>query len=172
MKKKILSFAIVSMLLSPIVSFASNNEISAIKSNANELVGKREEKKLKGDRINPFEGLSLNDNQKEQLNKLREERKAERNRKMQERKSDKLRADSTFRARQIAEKRDYLHQIKSILTPEQYVTFLENMVVKTPYQRLGKDSRLRFDRRQHANKSDKSNASRTERRNQNQSKKK
>ena len=172
MKKKILSLLTASLLLSPIVSFASTDETSDTKSYANELVGKREMKQPKGYRINPFEGLNLTDNQKEKLNKLREERKAERSKKSQQRKSDKLRADSTSRAQQIADKRDYLNQVKSILTPEQYVAFLENMVVNTPLQRFGKDSHSRFDRRKHANKSDKSNAPRTERRNLNREKNK
>lgn len=170
MKKKILSFVTASMLLSPIVSFASTDETSVTKNCANELVGKREMKQPKAYRINPFEGLNLTDNQKEKLNKLREERKAERSQKSQQRKSDKLRADSTSRAQQIAEKRDYLNQVKSILTPEQYVAFLENMVVNTPNRRFGKDSNSRFDRRQNPTKNNKSNAPRTERRNQNQDK--
>lgn len=172
MKKKFLSFAIASMLLSPMISFASNDKVSETSNEKKERLVKDERKQPKGDRINPFEGLSLTDNQKEKLNKLREERKAERSQKSQQRKSDKLRADSTFRAQQIAEKRDYLNQVKSILTPEQYVAFLENMVVNTPNRRFGKDSNSRFDRRQNPAKNNKSNALRTQRRNLNQDKNK
>ena len=72
-----------------------------------------------------FEGLNLTDAQKTALAQL----KADRKNKAIEAKKQKRQADSLSRVARRAERLDYLHQIQKILTPDQYVTFLENTIV-------------------------------------------
>lgn len=66
----------------------------------------------------PFEGLNLTDAQKEQLKQLRQAAPADK----QARKEAKREAKREAR-------RERLAKVKAILTPEQYVQYLENLVV-------------------------------------------
>lgn len=74
---------------------------------------------------NPFDGLTLTDAQKTDLNRLDERRKTLCRERSQERKqcSDSLRK---------ASRKAYLDEVKSIIGPEQYVVFLENIYVNGP----------------------------------------
>ncbi len=76
-----------------------------------------------------FEGLNLTAEQQAKLKALREKSGAQRQEKAkagkEARKDRRAQSDSVRRADQ----RDYLNGVKEILTPEQYVQFLENMVV-------------------------------------------
>lgn len=65
-----------------------------------------------------FAGLNLTDAQKQQLQTIKEQQRASR-------RAD----DSVSRAQRRQKKLDYLHAVKAVLTPEQYNTLLENMVV-------------------------------------------
>lgn len=65
-----------------------------------------------------FAGLNLTDAQKQQLQTIRQQQRAAR-------RAD----DSVSRAQRRQKKLDYLHAVKAVLTPEQYNTLLENMVV-------------------------------------------
>ncbi len=76
--------------------------------------------------FNPFEGLTLTDQQKTQLAELRKEHKA--------------RGESKQQAK-VDYRKDRLAKIKSILTPEQYVQFLENS-----YLQNGGDRGPRFSK--------------------------
>ena len=68
--------------------------------------------------MNPFEGLNLTQEQQTKLQDLRKDR------------ADKRRQDKKDRKNKISDnRRDYLKDVKSILTPEQYVQFLENSYV-------------------------------------------
>ena len=71
----------------------------------------------------PFEGLNLTDKQKEQIKGLRTEKSL----------NDSLRNKA---------RADYLQNVKSILTPEQYVQFLENS-----YMKAGEKGNKGFDRK-------------------------
>ncbi len=80
-------------------------------------------KKQKG--ANPFDGLNLTEQQRKQLTDLRTQSKAK-----------KAANDSTQRARRAEHaakaktmRADYLKSVKAILTPDQYVKFLENNYV-------------------------------------------
>lgn len=75
-------------------------------------------------KANAFEGIELTDAQKEALKALRPERPERGDAK-------KEAADSTKRERPNPKKMraDYVNGVKGILTPDQYVIFLENIVI-------------------------------------------
>jgi len=69
----------------------------------------------------PFEGITLTESQRTRLNALTTPGKAEFKRQRESR-------DSIMRASRA----EYLGQVKQILTPEQYVKYLENSYVNSP----------------------------------------
>lgn len=95
----------------------------------------------------PFEGLNLSDKQKEQLKQLNADRRADREKKIAEKRDDmkakKEEGNAKFeemKAQMKAERKAELEKIKSILTPEQYVKFLENSFLNARHaepQRMG-----------------------------------
>lgn len=87
----------------------------------------------------PFEGLNLTDAQKEQLKELREKAAKARKQAMQQAKQAKSKAQQAKSQAKSEDKRNRLAEIKKILTPEQYIQFLENHFVN------GGDNK-RFDR--------------------------
>ena len=81
----------------------------------------------------PFEGLNLSDKQKEQLKKLEADRRAECEKKAADKKAEmKAKKDEQkakceeMKAKMEKERKADLEKIKSILTADQYVKFLEN----------------------------------------------
>lgn len=74
---------------------------------------------------NAFEGIALTPDQQSKLDALKAKCKANK----EKCKADKKAAKEQARADRKQAKRDYLNQVKSILTPDQYVVFLENIVV-------------------------------------------
>ena len=119
--------------------------------------------------MNPFEGLNLTADQQAKLEALKQncpmkadKQKADKQDKKNDRKADMM-------AKRIQGKRDFLAQVKSILTPEQYVQFLENSFVNGqnrqgkmnhPQKMDGKkgskgDGHKRPDRRNNGERSDK-----------------
>lgn len=92
-------------------------------------------------RPNPFEGLNLTTQQQEQLKALGPCNKGKS-------------GDKRGVCRQS--RKDYLNKVKGILTPEQYVQFLENSFVNAPAHKLDRgrhhnkrSQTMRGDRRQH-----------------------
>lgn len=94
--------------------------------------------------MNPFEGLNLSQEQQEKLQSLRKD-KADQNKK--DRQDRKAKAQDNRRA--------YLKDVKSILTPEQYVQFLENNYVNAAPQRGPRDGKFMRDGRKDMKKFDK-----------------
>ena len=91
--------------------------------------GKR--KDIRAEKHDPFAGLDLTEEQKTQLNAVKEDMKAERKAAAEqakvEGKDNKDRKDPRARRAEMEKvKADYLAKVKAILTPDQYVTFLEN----------------------------------------------
>lgn len=84
-----------------------------------------------------LEGLSLTADQQAALKKLNGER-AE---KMRKAVGDRQKQDSVKRAARKQEKLEYLHQVRAILTPEQYVTYLENQVVNAAPTKMHKKAK-------------------------------
>lgn len=84
-------------------------------------------------RPNPFEGLNLTEQQKTELQSIAPKKdcckdKAEKKDKAQA-KAEKQAKRAENRQKMIQNRRDYLAKVKNILTPEQYVQFLENNYV-------------------------------------------
>lgn len=88
--------------------------------------------KGKGQKADPFAGLTLTDTQKAQLQELKAKRANDRATaradKQQARKADIRRNDST----RVADRKQYLEEVKAIVGPDQYVMFLENIVLNSP----------------------------------------
>ena len=119
MKMKLfgLAFIAMSIISMPVVAQTTTDKAEVKKEHVKQA---RKEMKKGG---NLFEGITLTDAQKEQFKQLRETRKAE----GEARRQEKQRKDSTARADRKVAKKAYLDNIKTILTPDQYVIFLENV---------------------------------------------
>lgn len=119
MKKKILGLAVAIFAVGTLSSFAANaNDKKADKQCCQkQQCDKKDGECKKADRKcpNPFEGLNLTADQQTKLDALKSSACCK------ERKDNK---ESRVDPRQA--KRDFLAKVKDILTPEQYVTFLEN----------------------------------------------
>lgn len=120
MNKKFFATAIVALsaaIATPM--FAQNANVAKDKKVCNEQ--KCDAKKAPQAR-NPFEGLNLTAEQQAKLDALKNERVQQKKAAKEEKKADKVaRMQKSKEARA-----KYLAEIKAILTPEQYVSFLEN----------------------------------------------
>lgn len=76
-----------------------------------------------------FEGLNLTDTQKAQLQTLNANRRIAREQLAKARKETKMRDAQAARADRRASKKQYLEEVKAIIGPDQYVTFLENVYI-------------------------------------------
>ena len=114
--------------------------------------------KAKPPKADPFAGLTLSESQKTQLNALKAKRAEARAEKMQARKADMRLNDSA----RIANRRQYLEEVKEIIGPDQYVMYLENIVVNSPRGHAGHHKAITKDARHakgfsHASKASKAN---------------
>lgn len=98
----------------------------------------------KGECPNPFASLNLTADQQTKLNALKEEQQKAREAKMAqkkeqkaEKKEQKAQDREAARAAKVQAKKDYLGKVKEILTPEQYVEFLEVSFVNAQPQQKG-----------------------------------
>lgn len=122
----ILAVAIASM-----ASFSTMAQVSAKATSGVEAVkcdkagkdGCDFKKECKG--ANAFEGINLTADQQSKLDALKADCKAKR----EQYKADRKAAKDQARTDRKQAKRDYLNRVKGILTPDQYVVFLENIVV-------------------------------------------
>lgn len=121
MKKKILGLAVALLATGTLSSFAANaNDKKCDKQDCKkEQCDKKAGECKKGERQmpNPFEGLNLTADQQAKLKELKGAC-------CKDNKDNKANKDNRVDPRQA--KRDFLAKVKGILTPEQYVTFLEN----------------------------------------------
>lgn len=88
-----------------------------VRANKGDKQGGKEMDK-KSQRKSPFEGIALNDNQKSQLEALKTAKRQQ-----------KQQADSAARVQRRNGRAEYISAVKEILTPDQYVVFLENIVL-------------------------------------------
>lgn len=132
MKTKALLLAAVLFAAGTATTFAANdsNKDKNCKYKTECVKGKKDGRKGQcREGFNPFEGLNLTEAQQAKLKELRTQgcpMKAE----MKGEKKDGQKPDKQqMRAERANAKREFLGKVKAILTPEQYVTFLENMAV-------------------------------------------
>lgn len=154
MKKKLFSLAIAAMTLASFNSMAQTPDSSCSRSNGNSTCPDSEQQCHRS-APNPYEGLTLTDAQKSQLEQLDNKRKAERKDKAESRKADRKKNAEACKAERRACKKAYLEEVKAIVGPEQYVIFLENQVINAPrrhgnpsamHQRLSPDARKHHGR--------------------------
>lgn len=149
MKKTILSVAI--LLASTLGMTAMAQTPETTQQTKTECVKGRSGKQM--NRPNPFEGLNLTEQQKSELQALRQEMKngqkpgkgtcekakAGKCEKAKAGKCEKAKADNQAKRAERRQamtqaRRDYLAKVKNILTPEQYVQFLENNYVDQAFK--------------------------------------
>lgn len=83
-----------------------------------------------GDKL--FEGITLTPEQKTKIEALKAERKNKMENLGQATKEARKQAAKEMRDQRVNGKKEYIAKMKQILTPEQYVTFLENMALSQP----------------------------------------
>lgn len=92
-------------------------------------------------RFNPFDGVQLTDDQQQKLQVLRqglgpvqltpqEQAKIKENPNLTKEQKQQLKAEK--KAKKMEAKKNYLNGVKEILTPDQYVIFLENCYLYAP----------------------------------------
>lgn len=136
MKKKILSMALIAISMVAFTGKAQNATTVTPCDNSANCPAQVCDTKQCPEMSNLFHGINLTDAQKGQLKQLKEKNQAERKAKLEARKAEKqdkaakVAADRKARMDKRREvKKAYLVEIKNILTPEQYVQFLENNYV-------------------------------------------
>ena len=133
MKKTLLS---VALLIAAVTGMTVNAQTPPASSNDNTtpVCNKPCDKKT-AKRYNPFEGINLTDKQKAELQALKSEKQSESqktNGKCKKQGKDKK---CTCKPQNKNSRREYLTKVKSILSPEQYVQYLENSYVAKPFNR-------------------------------------
>lgn len=123
------------MMLAVAVASMAGFSAYAQQLSATATSGVQSEKCANGDKVectknvckggNAFEGITLTSDQQTKLDALKADCKANR----EKCKAYKKAAKEQARADRKQAKRDYLNKVKGILTPDQYVVFLENIVV-------------------------------------------
>ena len=88
--------------------------------------------------VNAFEGLNLTADQQAKIDALKTEGQARRDQAKAEKKADRQKERADRAANFKANRTEMLAKIKDILTPEQYVKFLENNFVNGPQGNGGK----------------------------------
>lgn len=153
--KKMLKLAIVAVALCGLPAIAQNQNNTTCNNpaacsqadcrNATQCIVNG---KNKGQRPDPFAGITLSETQKQALDKIQSDRKAKYEARKAEVKKDKQQRREAADARKMDRKndrREYLNSVKGILSPEQYVVFLENIVIeKGASEGVRKD--MRFER--------------------------
>lgn len=137
MRKKLLALTLLCVSVAAVPAFASNG--SKDKPGDRKECSKRPQCK-KGDRecFNPFIGITLTADQRGKLEALKpaacgQDKNCKQ--KSECKKSDCKKRDNSCQNARLDRrqgKRDYISKVKEILTPEQYVVFLENIVVNGP----------------------------------------
>ncbi len=125
MKKKVLSIAVLLASIFTVSSMAQNPSCPQQCANHTEC---QAQKGKCNAQYSPFAGLNLTDKQKSELEALKpskEQTQAQKDKVKAQKKADRQQR----REQKMQYRKDYLAQVKAILTPEQYVQFLENSYV-------------------------------------------
>lgn len=129
MKKTLLSMAIVIASMAGVSAFAQTPG-SCSKNTATECTKGCDKKD--GPRYNPFAGLNLTEKQQAELQALKPSKDAKSTDKQDKTKQIGKEDKQAMRKQFTERRRDYLAKVKSILTADQYVQFLENNYVDQP----------------------------------------
>ncbi len=146
MKKQILSAVIFGMSLLPVAATAQHHHADNRHHqhrNATECPIQQAGEACSPDGCcsGAFEGITLTPEQQTKLKELRtnndNQLKSRAKASKDARKANRAQADSVRRA----DRKNYLHSVKEILSPEQYVQFLENMAVNKPSGPVAREPR-------------------------------
>lgn len=146
MKKVFVSIVMATALLAGGTAYAqtqTDGTTGATVQKENVQKGKKGGKDFKGQKpkFNPFEGVQLTDDQQQRLQILQQELgpvelSKEQQAKIPENKNltpeQKQQLKEERKAKKLEAKKKYLNGVKEILTPEQYVIFLENVYLYAP----------------------------------------
>lgn len=191
MKKTILSVAILLASTLGLTAVAQTPANSQACPNSTECT--KANKANKPNRPNPFEGLNLTEQQKTELKAIAPQRngqkcnkaangtssdKAQTGKCCKDKKAKDVNAASQSKAEKQAKqaenrqkrmdaRRDYLAKVKNILTPEQYVQFLENNYVDQGFKGGPRHGKMAHSKKGHARKGNK-NGNRGNKQNMNQ----
>lgn len=128
MKKKLLSLTaalITTVFLSS--AFAQTPNSNEQKNDKVKCEHRYNKKGHKNNRPNIFESMNLTDTQKAQLKALNEKKREQQKAARQEKKR-------MHRQHAVAAKRQYLQEVKEIIGTDNYILYLENIVVNQPNQ--------------------------------------
>lgn len=151
MKKVFLSMMLVAALiaggsLANAQTLTDGNTGASVQKERTEK-GKKGERPVKGmkgqngPKFNPFDGVQLTDDQQQRLQVLQQglgpvQLSKEQQEKIPENKNltaaQKKQLKEERKAKKLEAKKNYLNGVKEILTPEQYVIFLENVYLYAP----------------------------------------
>ncbi len=106
-----------------------NRQVATCAQTADSCTGQRPDG---APRFNPFEGITLTTEQQTAIDNLQNQRRQARETARRDGRQERDQRQQAARENGQQERRDYLNQIKGILTPEQYVTFLENSFLNAP----------------------------------------
>lgn len=140
MKKKIL-IMLMAVLGTTAVMNAQQTDVKCAKATKCETKCTKPNKCSRSLCAGAFEGITLNDSQKAAIAKIdsnyyakaREARTANRDARKdmrKEQRAQRMTTDSAARADRMQRRLAYLREFQKVLTPEQYVTFLENTAVQ------------------------------------------
>lgn len=128
MKRKILSVAFVVMSLMLTSAVAKNNDFNTQEDCLRHKCCVEKNQKIRHHGFNPFEGIELSTEQKSQLENLKNDLKKDK--KCENKKEKQCHKFEKYKKYQELKKKN-LNEIKQILTPEQYIKYLENIVLKS-----------------------------------------
>lgn len=127
MKSKIIALSLVALSTMSFTSFAQDNKRACVSQTT--CVNTPDCMNQECGPACPFAGLNLTDAQRTQLRDLEKKQTDSRREARELRKADKRANDSIMRAERQEARRAYLKQVKEIVGPENYVTFLENSYI-------------------------------------------
>lgn len=149
MKKTIVSLMMAVALVSGSAFAQTPNASTGATTQKEAVKGDKARKGPKGDRMqqfNPFDGVQLTNDQQAKLAELQkglgpvqltpeEQAKIKENPNLTPEQKKQLKEEK--KAKKMEAKKNYLKGVKEILTPDQYVIFLENVYLYSPQQGQG-----------------------------------
>lgn len=145
MKKIFICMMLVGALLSGSSVYAQNpvegTTGASVQKEKTQKKNERKGKKMDRPAFNPFDGIQLTEDQQNRLQTLRkglgpvelnkdQQAKIKENSNLSSEQKQQLKKERN--AKRLETKKNYLNGVKEILTPEQYIVFLENVYLYSP----------------------------------------